>query len=139
MQHHEMNTSVSILLVGSLEACLSHVNSFSFKFFYPCWWEMFLELNKETSCEIDMVRKWQHKRDKRFFQVCIGFHQDQKKSVTGKQSKQNKWGSTQFYRKSFFNGSYHFCLFFFFSTHGFKARWLKNYHITRTSNCLRKN
>ena len=45
------------------EACFFTIIFFFFQVHYKCKWELFFELNKETSREIDRKRNWEYKQD----------------------------------------------------------------------------
>ena len=46
-----------IFRVKCYEASFFTIKFFYFQVHYPCKWELFFELNKESSCDIDKVRK----------------------------------------------------------------------------------
>ena len=52
------NEHVSIIFgVNRSEASFFTIKFFNFQVHFPCKWELFFEIKKETSCEIDKVRK----------------------------------------------------------------------------------
>ena len=54
---HKMNMSASFLVWIALKPAFFTIEYFNFQVYFPCKWELFFEIKKETSCEIDKVRK----------------------------------------------------------------------------------
>ena len=78
-----MNILASFSVWIALEPAFSKLNSFIFKFITHVSENCFFELNKEKSCVIDKVRKWEYKQEKSFvIKFCM---------FSIEQSAWNKW------------------------------------------------
>ena len=74
MRRHEMMSASLIFRVNCSEASFFTIRFFHFQVHFPSKRELFFELNKETSCEIDKARKYEYKQDESFVSEVFDLH-----------------------------------------------------------------